>query len=367
MLPANVPISSLTKVHVANLQPADVQSLSPSQIASIPSESLTTLNGFVIGALSVTQVAALTLHQLSMIPAYSFKGFTAAQLSSLTPLKLNTLLESGSASDVSWKVMNLAVNELTALKQTQVASLSDKVFGLLSDTQFSAFTPTQLSAINTVKLANLLADRSNVLSSVEEAILAKASAGNTTLTLTASDVSKGITLADGGGTDTINTSGLGGNQTINLLAGKASSFGTIAKNTTIENAISGAGHDTLIGNNSNNVLTGNAGNDTFISSKGLDYIQGGAGLDTLEVNAALSWGDSLTAVKQSATTVNLVSEITGQTHIQITKTATGFTVASQNSQTMPELDTSKLSSVETIKVIGVNSLAAEDFVLAQLF
>lgn len=51
--------------------------------------------------------------------------------------------------------------------------------------------------------------------------------------------------------------------------------------TNIENAIGGAGADTIIGNSSTNTLTGNSGNDIIFGQDGADTINGGAGRDIL--------------------------------------------------------------------------------------
>jgi subtilisin-like proprotein convertase family protein len=83
------------------------------------------------------------------------------------------------------------------------------------------------------------------------------------------------TLADAAGVDTINAAAVSAAVSLSLLAGRTSllpagSF-TLASGTVIENAIGGAGNDTITGNALNNVLRGNEGNDT---------IGGGAGIDT---------------------------------------------------------------------------------------
>ena len=63
---------------------------------------------------------------------------------------------------------------------------------------------------------------------------------------------------------------------------------TVANGVTIENASSGAGKDSLFGNDAANVLTsgdgndaidGGAGNDTLIGGRGTDTLTGGAGAD----------------------------------------------------------------------------------------
>lgn len=93
---------------------------------------------------------------------------------------------------------------------------------------------------------------------------------------------------DGGGIDTINIASYIFDSTISLVPGTFSSLHTAASqasastywgnenlsisyNVIIENAIGGAGNDTITGNTANNNLTGGLGNDTF---------NGGAGMDT---------------------------------------------------------------------------------------
>lgn len=86
-----------------------------------------------------------------------------------------------------------------------------------------------------------------------------------------------FTVWDGGGNDTLDFSGFTQNQTINLKAEAFSDVGglrgnvSIAKGVIVENAIGGAGNDTLTGNEGNNRLTG---------GKGADKLHGGAGADT---------------------------------------------------------------------------------------
>ncbi len=49
----------------------------------------------------------------------------------------------------------------------------------------------------------------------------------------------------------------------------------------VENAITGSGHDTLIGNAADNILSGGAGNDVIQGQDGNDVLDGGAGTDNL--------------------------------------------------------------------------------------
>src|SRR5207244_2677305 len=86
-----------------------------------------------------------------------------------------------------------------------------------------------------------------------------------------------LTIYDSGGTDTLDCSGYSMAQTINLNGGTWSSIGGYVNNigiftdTTIENAIGGAGDDIMIGNGADNTFRGGGGNDT---------INGGAGTDS---------------------------------------------------------------------------------------
>jgi ELWxxDGT repeat protein len=65
--------------------------------------------------------------------------------------------------------------------------------------------------------------------------------------------------------------------------------------TTIENAIGGAGADTLFGNSRDNTLTGGAGNDRLIGAGGDDVLLGGADNDTyIFVPATVAEADQIT-------------------------------------------------------------------------
>src|SRR5262249_12841105 len=96
-----------------------------------------------------------------------------------------------------------------------------------------------------------------------------------------------LTIWDAGGRDTLDVSGFSQNQKIDLTPGHFSSVGSLVDNVaiaygcTIENAIGGAGNDTITGNDADNVLFGGAGNDTLSGGKGNDTLVGAAGNDTL--------------------------------------------------------------------------------------
>ena len=84
-----------------------------------------------------------------------------------------------------------------------------------------------------------------------------------------------------GGTDTLSYAGTTANVGVNLAAGSASGFASIAG---IENVTGGSGSDTLTGGNGINVLNGAAGSDILDGGAGNDTLIGGAGNDTYFAN-----------------------------------------------------------------------------------
>lgn len=96
-----------------------------------------------------------------------------------------------------------------------------------------------------------------------------------------------FTIWDGGGTDTIDLSGSGDAQRINLNDGTLSDIlgylGNIgiAVGARIENAFGGAGADTILGNALDNVLDGGAGGDLLYGGAGADTLDGNSDADTL--------------------------------------------------------------------------------------
>lgn len=105
---------------------------------------------------------------------------------------------------------------------------------------------------------------------------------------------------DGAGIDTLDVSGFGNSQTINLQSGTFSNIGgltgnlSIAIGAVIENATGGSGADTIIGNAVGNTLIGGGGADQLLGGDGNDTIYwdpndvlasvlGGTGTDTLYV------------------------------------------------------------------------------------
>ena len=110
--------------------------------------------------------------------------------------------------------------------------------------------------------------------------------GDTTYDLAADGYDR-QTIWDGGGTDTINVSGIAAGSIVSLQPGE---FGiipgvynfTIAYGTTIENVVGGSGDDKLIGNAAANQLDGGGGIDSLTGGLGTDILNGGAGNDTLD-------------------------------------------------------------------------------------
>lgn len=116
-----------------------------------------------------------------------------------------------------------------------------------------------------------------------------------------------VAIWDAGGVDTLDVSGWDANQTVDLMAGAFSSVGArtsaanpavsmtnnvaIAFGATIENAVGGAGNDSLFGNDAANTLRGNAGSDLLDGRAGADALIGGAGDDVYVVDDA---GDVVT-------------------------------------------------------------------------
>ena len=87
----------------------------------------------------------------------------------------------------------------------------------------------------------------------------------------------------GGGSDGIDYSSRAENLTI-AIDGSAKSGGFMENDTlaSIENAVGGAGNDTIYGNDAANSLAGGAGTDGIVGRQGNDYLAGHEGNDYLE-------------------------------------------------------------------------------------
>jgi len=141
---------------------------------------------------------------------------------------------------------------------------------------------------------------------------------------------------DAGGTDTFDFSGYGQNQTIDLRAGAFSHVGglvgtvSIAVGAIIENAIGGAGADTLIGNEVSNTLTGGAGNDLLDGGAGADSLNGGLGDDIYVVDVAADVVTEL-ANEGTDTVQSSISYVLGENVENLTLTGTAAINATGNS------------------------------------
>lgn len=108
----------------------------------------------------------------------------------------------------------------------------------------------------------------------------------------------GFTIFDTDGIDTLDVSGFAHDQRIDLNDETWSDIGgyinnvAIARGTMIENAIGGAGNDTITGNRMSNVMIGGNGDDHLIGEKGNDTLYGGAGNDILSGGKGMDslWG-----------------------------------------------------------------------------
>ena len=99
------------------------------------------------------------------------------------------------------------------------------------------------------------------------------------------DASAPLTLVDDGGADTLDVSAVSMSVSIDLHAGRTSSFGvsvdglmkrnnlTIAMGTTVENVIGTSFDDVIIGNSVSNTFTFTGGNDIVDGDLGVDYMR----------------------------------------------------------------------------------------------
>ena len=96
------------------------------------------------------------------------------------------------------------------------------------------------------------------------------------------------TLEDSDGQDTINTAPIKDSVIVDLTPGPTGRTSIkrqrviIGASTVIENAISGDGDDTLVGNDAENVLRGGRGDDLLVGSAAADIMDGGPGVDTCD-------------------------------------------------------------------------------------
>lgn len=150
--------------------------------------------------------------------------------------------------------------------------------------------------------------------------------GNRSMSLHSLSGAPRFTVQDRRGNDTLDFSGFSQNQTIDLRDGAASSVGglrnnvSIGKGVTVENAVGGAGHDVLIGNNVDNVLTGGTGGDVLWGVGGTNTFRYEKASDSPYYNADLIMDfvsgrdkiDLTQMMKEINTPLQLVDDYTGR-------------------------------------------------------
>lgn len=100
------------------------------------------------------------------------------------------------------------------------------------------------------------------------------------------DASRQTLIDSDGGSDWLDMAAMAASLIVDLGAGQTSTaaglaFLTIDDGTTIENAVTGDGSDTIFGNGAANKIYGMRGSDTLYGGDGNDTLSGGAGNDTL--------------------------------------------------------------------------------------
>ena len=122
-----------------------------------------------------------------------------------------------------------------------------------------------------------------------------------------------LTLHDTSGVDTLDLSPDARNQQLDLHAEAISDVAgvqgsvIIARGTVIENAITGAGADTVTGNDVANEITTGAGNDKINAAAGDDILDGGAGADQLDGGTGVDVASYFSAT--TGVTVDLLSPL----------------------------------------------------------
>ncbi len=124
------------------------------------------------------------------------------------------------------------------------------------------------------------------------------------------------TLTDISGTDWINAAAISTDVILDLNPNSvvAGRLLTIAAGTTIENAVTGDGNDSITGNSVANILEGMRGNDTINGMGGADQILGGTGNDTMTGglgNDAFIFNLSELAVGQGDTVTDYTRDVNG--------------------------------------------------------
>lgn len=149
---------------------------------------------------------------------------------------------------------------------------------------------------------------------------------------------------------------------VSTLAGKSL---TINATTAIENAFTGDGNDSLIGNNADNLLYGGRGNDTINGGAGKDIIIGAQGNDTL------SGGTDIDrfVIQQDAGSSDRITDFTLQEQIQLVgfsqfKSFADLSFLQNGADTLLNLGNGQTL---TLSNVSFNSLSAGNFSFTQTF
>ena len=116
--------------------------------------------------------------------------------------------------------------------------------------------------------------------------------------------SSGVFIIDGGGRDTITYEGTQ-NAFVDLRSGGHSYLGvksayitaakqlTISSGSSIEDAATGSGNDTIIGSSGDNSLSGGSGDDSIFGGEGIDVIIPGSGSDIIDLSEDVQERDTV--------------------------------------------------------------------------
>ena len=156
---------------------------------------------------------------------------------------------------------------------------------LLWDFSSVQFWGEEAAGIWTVTVTDVRAEQTGTIQSLSLRIYGERDDGNDTYVFTDEGFANqsGGLLEDEMGEDTINAAAVRFDAYIDLhegiIAANATTHG-IAGWTLVENAISGSGDDSLVGNSADNYLDAGAGKDVLEGREGDDTLIGGAGQDT---------------------------------------------------------------------------------------
>ena len=140
-----------------------------------------------------------------------------------------------------------------------------------------------------------------------------------------------LCIWDGAGIDTLDLSGFGGAQMIDLNDGAFSDVGgykgnlSIAVGADIENAVGGRGRDVIYGNELANWLRGGRGIDILAGEGGNDRMTGNAGADGF-IFAAGSGRDRITDFNTTVDLINLSSDLWGGAVMTAAQVVAAFAV-----------------------------------------